>query len=213
MIYILMGAPGAGKGTQADLLVERQGFVKVSTGDALRNQIKQGTEVGQKASGYMSAGQLVPDEILLEILKAELRDKRDEKVLLDGYPRNLSQAETLMEISEQKPIKAAIHIDVDQQQLIERLSGRRVCSQCGATFHVQYNPPKANGVCDRCSVELVQRPDDHEEKVKVRLQVYEETTKPVLDFYKNRKLYHYVDGNGTTEDVYERLVKTLNEVD
>ncbi|MFW7378057.1 MAG: adenylate kinase [Oligoflexus sp.] len=211
MIFVLMGAPGAGKGTQADMLVEDEGYVKISTGDALRRQIQLGTDIGKKASGYMSAGELVPDEILLEILKAELLDKKDKVVLLDGYPRNVAQAQTLQEVSKTKPIKGAIHIDVETAQLVERLSGRRTCSNCGASYHVAYSPPTKDGVCDRCSGQLVQRPDDQEDKVKVRLQVYEENTKPVLDFYKNLGIYRHVDGSGAPTEVNKRVRQAVGE--
>ena len=130
MIIVLTGAPGAGKGTQADLLVEKLGFRKISTGDALRRQIKLGTEVGQKASAVMAAGKLVPDDVLLDILKAELGDSSDEKILLDGYPRNLAQAETLQSLSDTYPVKAAVHLDVDDTVLMSRLCGRRTCGVC-----------------------------------------------------------------------------------
>lgn len=212
MILVLMGAPGAGKGTQADMLVEKEGFVKVSTGDALRRQIQLGTEIGKKASGIMAAGELVPDHILLEILKAELEDKADKVVLLDGYPRNLTQAQTLQEVSRTKAVRGVIHIDVDSEELVERLSGRRTCSNCGASYHVVYGPPKSEGVCDRCGGAIVQRPDDQEDKVKVRLQVYEENTKPVLDFYKNRGLYHHIDGSGSVEEVNARIRLAIKEI-
>jgi len=214
MIFVLMGAPGAGKGTQADMLVEREGFVKVSTGDALRRQIQQDTEIGKKASGFMSAGELVPDDVLLQILMAELLDKKDQVVLLDGYPRNLAQAQTLQEMSKakSKPIRGAIHIDVATEQLVERLSGRRTCGNCGASYHVVYSPTKKDGICDRCSGATVQRPDDQEDKVKVRLRVYEDNTKPVLDFYQERDLYRHVDGSGAVIEVNHRISQTIREI-
>lgn len=211
MIYVLIGAPGAGKGTQADLLVQSGGFAKLSTGDALRNQIKLGTDVGKEASSYMSEGKLVPDDILLEILRAELADKSDEKVILDGYPRNLEQAKTLMDL-DGISIKGAVHIDVPNDDLIKRLTGRQVCSQCGSSYHVDFSPPKKQGVCDKCSGEIVQRPDDAADKVAVRLQVYEENTKPVLDYFRDLGLYIRVDGTGSGEAVQERLVRALNSL-
>ncbi|SME88768.1 adenylate kinase [Pseudobacteriovorax antillogorgiicola] len=212
MIVVITGAPGAGKGTQADLLVEKQGFRKISTGDALRRQIKLGTEVGKKASELMSAGKLVPDDVLLDILKAELAATTEEKILLDGYPRNLSQAETLKTLKEQYPVKAALHLDVDSDVLMSRLCGRRTCGNCGASFHVNFSPPKVEGVCDRCGGQLQQRPDDNEEKVRVRLDVYENETKPVLDFYQGEGLYVRVDGNGSTEEVFERISKAIQSL-
>jgi len=207
MIFVLMGAPGAGKGTQADLLVAKAGFRKISTGDALRRQIKLGTDVGKSASSYMEQGKLVPDEVLLDILRAELGDNKEEKLLLDGYPRNLHQAQTLKGISQTNPIKAAIHLDVDSSLLMTRLCGRRTCSNCGASFHIEYSAPKVDGTCDRCGGDLVQRPDDNEEKVGVRLSVYDKETKPVLDFYRKEGIYQHVDGNGETNVVFERLLK------
>ena len=209
MIFVLTGAPGAGKGTQADLLVEKAGFRKISTGDALRKQIKLGTEVGKNASSYMEQGKLVPDSVLLDILKAELGEDKEEKLLLDGYPRNLAQAETLDTFSEINPIKGAIHLDVDQGALMTRLCGRRTCTNCGATFHMEFSPPKVDGVCDKCNGDLAQRPDDNEEKVRVRLEVYENETKPVLDYYRNKGMYARVDGNAETDVVFQRLIDVI----
>ncbi|MCX6129067.1 MAG: adenylate kinase [Proteobacteria bacterium] len=209
MIVILTGAPGAGKGTQADLLAQRQGFKKISTGDALRKHIKQGTEIGTKAKTYMAEGKLVPDEVLLGILHFELESAGPMPILLDGYPRNLAQAKALQGIVGGNGISGAVHLDVDQSSLIARISGRRTCSNCGASFHVLTNPSKDGDRCDRCSGELVQRPDDVEDKVRVRLAVYESETRPVLDFYRERGLYHRVDGNGSTEDVYQGLAGKL----
>ena len=210
MIVVLTGAPGAGKGTQADLLVERDGFHKLSTGDALRRQIKLGTEVGKKAGAVMAEGRLVSDEILLDILKAELGSLGEGKVLLDGYPRNLAQAKTLETLSDEYPISGAIHLDVKSSALMSRLCGRRVCGDCGASFHLEFGPPKLEGVCDKCGGVLTQRPDDNEEKVKVRLNVYESDTKPILDFYKDKGLYHRVEGLGNTEEVYTRLKEAVS---
>lgn len=205
MILILTGAPGAGKGTQADLLADRDGFRKISTGDALRNQIKKGTEIGLKASGYMSAGKLVPDDILLSVLKAEMEAAAGQKILLDGYPRNVNQAESLDKICPNGAVAGVVHLDVAREALITRLSGRRVCSQCGSSFHLTLNPPRTDGICDRCGGSMTQRPDDSAEKVAIRLDVYESETKPVLEFYKARGLYRKVDGNRGTEDVYRQI--------
>jgi adenylate kinase len=205
MIIVLTGAPGAGKGTQADLLVERDSFTKISTGDALRRQVKNGTQIGKEAAVYMEEGRLVPDDVLLGILKAELVEAGSNNVILDGYPRNLGQAKTLNSMSEEFPVTAAIHLDVPNEDLVRRISGRRVCGQCSAGYHVSYSPPAVEEKCDKCDHELVQRPDDTYEKVLVRLEIYEEQTKPVLDYYEEQGKYRLLDGNGTTEEVYQSL--------
>ncbi len=213
MIVVLTGAPGAGKGTQADLLAKRLGFRKISTGDALRRQVKLQTEIGKKADALMSAGRLVSDDVLLEILRTEVGTNSAEKILLDGYPRNVAQAATLKNAMQGvHPVKAAIHLDVERDQLIGRLSGRRVCGKCGATFHVESNPSKVAGVCDVCGSELVRRSDDDPGKVAVRLDVYERDTKPILDFYRREGLYHVVKGDGELETVYGDLAKLVDAV-
>lgn len=209
MIVLLAGAPGAGKGTQADLLAERAGFRKISTGDALRRQTKLGTDIGKKAKSFMESGRLVPDDVLFDVLKAELGMDPQEKILLDGYPRNISQAETLETMDAIHPVRAAIHLDVSREDLISRLSGRRVCSDCGATYHVATSPSRVSGKCDKCGGTVSQRADDEEGKVRVRLEVYETETKPILDFYKKKGLYRRIDGNGTTESVYSDLIEAL----
>ncbi len=211
MITVLFGAPGAGKGTQADLLADRLGYKKISTGDALRKHIRSGTEVGLKARSYMDEGKLVPDDVLLEVLGSELLSSGNANVLLDGYPRNTAQAEALGALVKSKGIRYCIHLDVNSNVLVDRISGRRTCSSCGSTYHITYNPSKVFGVCDRCGGDTVQRPDDSEDKVKVRLAVYEQQTKPVLEFYKNAGLYRRVDGTGTTQEVFERICATLNQ--
>lgn len=211
MIVVLTGAPGAGKGTQADYLSQRCGFRKLSTGDALRKHVKAGTEIGKIAGSIMERGELVPDDVLFGILKAELGTVGpNEVVLLDGYPRNISQAETLETLKATQPVKAAIHLDVPREELISRLSGRRVCGSCGATFHVTENPPKKAGVCDKCSGALQQRADDKPEAVAVRLDVYEKNTRPILDFYEKKGLYRQVKGKGAPEAIYSDLKSVID---
>ncbi len=212
MIILLTGAPGAGKGTQAELLAERDHFRKISTGDALRAQIRLGTPVGLKAKAFMEEGRLVPDDVLFEVLKAELGTNKNERILLDGYPRNIAQAKTLESMADTHPVKAAIHLDVDRGELIARISGRRVCGQCGATFHAESNPTKKPGVCDKCGGSVTQRKDDEEAKVRVRLEVYDNETKPILEFYKNESLYHCINGNGDTEEVYAAVKKEMQRI-
>ena len=203
MIVVLTGAPGAGKGTQADLVSEKLGFKKISTGDALRRQIQIGSDIGKEAQGFMSEGRLVPDEVLLGILKTELDGAGTQPVLLDGYPRNLSQAKALQEIVGKGMIKAAIHLDVDYKFLTNRITGRRTCPNCGASYHVVNSKPLVEGVCDKCGGRLVQRPDDEEQTT--RLQIYENDTRPILDFYRDLGLYYRVDGNSSTSQVFQDL--------
>lgn len=213
VILILTGAPGAGKGTQADLIAHRLGFKKFSTGDVLRKHIKMGTEIGKKAETIIVGGNLVPDDILFTIVKNELDlYKPDDKVLLDGYPRTVKQAYDLQSLSQNHPVKMVIQLDVNKQNLTERLSGRRVCSQCGKSFHIKFNPSNKGESCDVCGGLLEQRADDYPDKIAVRLSVYENETKPVIDFYKNQGVFTLIDGNGTTEQIYKRLesiIKTL----
>lgn len=206
MIIVLMGAPGAGKGTQADLLVEKSGYRKISTGDALRKHVKLGTKVGKIAGEIMARGELVPDSVLLEVLKEEMGTNKSEVIILDGYPRNLSQAETLKQLVEEThPVKGCIHLDVARSDIVSRLSGRRVCTGCGATYHVLANPPKSEGVCDKCSAALYQRADDDSKSVSVRLDVYDSTTQPVLDYYRQRGLYCRINGAGVTDEIFREL--------
>jgi adenylate kinase len=213
MIVLLTGAPGAGKGTQADLLAQRDGYRKFSTGDALRKHVKLGTEIGKVAGAIMERGELVPDDVLFRILKEELATMGPKDVvLLDGYPRNIAQAETLETLKATQPVKAAIHLDVPRDELISRLSGRRVCSACGATYHVRENPPKKEGVCDKCGGAVTQRADDKPESVAVRLDVYEKNTRPILDFYAKKGLYKQVKGLGTPESIYKDLKRVIDSL-
>lgn len=209
MIVVLTGAPGAGKGTQADLLAERLGYRKLSTGDALRKHVKAGTEIGKVAGQIMERGELVPDDVLFGIIKAELNGKSSDVYLLDGYPRNISQAETLATLEAVHPVKAVIHLDVPRPELVSRLSGRRVCQSCGATYHVTSNPSKRPGVCDKCGGALQQRADDNPDSVAVRLDVYEKNTRPILDHYQKKGLYLKVNGLGSTEGIYKDLKGSL----
>jgi adenylate kinase len=210
MIIVLMGAPGAGKGTQADLLVERSGYRKISTGDALRKHVKLGTHVGKQAGEIMARGELVPDQVLLQVLKEEIGSNPKEVIILDGYPRNLSQAETLKGVVEgTHPVVGCMHLDVSRQDIVSRLSGRRVCSGCGASFHITANPPKKDGVCDKCAASLYQRPDDDPKSISVRLDVYDKTTEPVLDYYRKRGLYRKINGGGVTNEIFKELTGAI----
>lgn len=210
MITILTGPPGAGKGTQADMLVENGNFGKLSTGDALRSQIKAGSEIGKKAESYMANGKLVPDDVLLKVLTAELSKVKGRKILLDGYPRNMVQVETLEGLASEYPVTTVVDIQVPRDQLVERICGRRVCSGCGASYHMTFSPPAADETCVKCGYKVQQRPDDSEEKASVRLEVYESETRPILDYYEKRGICQHVDGRGDVKEVFGRISKSIS---
>jgi len=209
MIVLLIGAPGAGKGTQADRLAESAGFRKISTGDALRNQVKLKTPVGNQAAEIMARGDLVPDNVLFEIVKSELGDDASELILLDGYPRTVNQARDLEKLEVRHRVAAVIYLEVNDDAIIERLSGRRVCRSCGATFHATTTPPRSAGTCDRCGSELVQRQDDQPQSIQTRLNVYAQATKPVIDFYKQKQLVRTVNGVGSSDEVFSSIQAIL----
>ncbi|MBP9708550.1 MAG: adenylate kinase [Oligoflexales bacterium] len=213
MIFVFIGPPGAGKGTQAKLLVDEFGYRQISTGEALRKHVKDGTPLGLKVKAVMERGELVSDAILLDILNAEVGSRAEEKVILDGYPRNLEQAKTLQSYKMAHKIAGAVFLDIDLERLTERLTGRRVCENCGMNYHVKWNPTKSAGVCDKCgSKAVVQRPDDALEKVETRLAIYEEQTRPVLDFYRSKGLLHAVDGNRAVDLVNQDLRRVMEKL-
>ena len=201
MIFLLLGAPGAGKGTQGDLIVKETDALKLSTGDSLRKHIKDNTELGKVAAGFVNAGNLVPDDLIIKIIKEELSKTNDRIVLLDGFPRNISQCSALDEIIGEE-ICGALHIHVEEEVLMDRILGRRLCSNCGAIFHQKYSPSKKDGKCDLCNSELVVRPDDEEFKVKNRLKVYNNETSHIIDYYKDRGLYHKINGDRDAKKVF-----------
>lgn len=209
-MIILLGAPGAGKGTQADLLVDKFGYVKLSIGDALRRQIKLGSEVGKEVEALVNTGKLVDDDTILKVLKAELSANDPSKVLLDGYPRNINQATTLAAMTQDYPLEMVIHFDLDTSEIVDRITGRRSCGNCGASFHVKFNPPKKTDICDRCGSGLSQRADDTEEKVKIRLGVYEEQTKPVVEYYRKQGLYHRIDASQPVDQVHWQVLSAVD---
>jgi adenylate kinase len=196
---LLLGPPGAGKGTQSSNIVEEYGVDHVTTGDALRANKDMETEHGTPRE-YMEAGELVPDPVVNEIVKAAIEDA--DGFVLDGYPRNLSQAEYLDEITD---LDLVALLDVDHSELVDRLTGRRVCDDCGTNFHVDFAPPEEGGVCDECGGELIQRDDDTEETVKERLNVFDENTQPVIDYYDEEGELVRIDGEGTPDEVWADL--------
>jgi len=209
---ILLGPPGAGKGTQAEKIVEKYGIPQISTGDIFRANIKGGTELGKKAQEYMNKGELVPDELVVEIVKDRLeQDDCKEGFMLDGFPRTVFQAEKLDEFLTGKGIGIdhVLNIDVDPSELIDRIAGRRVCRQCGATFNVATKPTKVEGVCDVCGGEVYQRTDDNRETVENRINVYFEQTAPLVDYYAKADNLTSIDGSQKMAKVFEDIVRVL----
>lgn len=214
MNLILMGPPGAGKGTQAVRLHEKLGIPHLSAGDMLREHVKLETELGRKAKAIMARGELVPDSLVSEMVGKRLAQPDVKRgFLLDGYPRNLSQALTLDEIlsSLAQGIDQVLALRVAQEELVRRLTGRRVCGQCGAGYHLVSQPPRQPERCDRCGGELAQRPDDREEVVRERLRVYEEQTRPLLDHYRQLGLLSELEGTGSPESITASLVRAIEE--
>lgn len=212
MNILFMGPPGAGKGTQAQLIVNEFGIPHISTGDAFRLAIKQGTPIGIKAKEFMDQGLLVPDDVTIGIVEERLQQSDCEKgFLLDGFPRTLSQAEALDGILDRlnTGLDHVINLKVDRDKLLARLTGRRICKSCGSSYHVIFNPPKEEGVCDKCGGELYQRSDDNEESVGTRLDEYLTKTAPLLSFYENKGLLREVDGDKEIDAVSAEIVSLL----
>ncbi|HID10767.1 MAG TPA: adenylate kinase [Candidatus Latescibacteria bacterium] len=212
MRLVLFGPPGAGKGTQAKKLQTKLGIPQISTGDILREARRQGTELGRRAAEYMDQGELVPDEVILELVRERLSqpDCRDGFVL-DGFPRTIPQAEGLEGILEEmgRPLDRVVSLTVPDEVIVERLSARRVCGRCGQEYNLKTCPPRWDEVCDRCGGELVQRPDDRPETIRERLRVYKEKTEPLGSFYRERGLWAKVDGVGGVEEVFGRVRRAL----
>lgn len=214
MKIIMLGAPGAGKGTQAKMIAEKCGIPHISTGDIFRANIKNGTELGAKAKEYMDKGLLVPDELVCDLVVDRIQQADCEKgYILDGFPRTIPQAEALenaLNAIEQK-LDYAIDIDVPDENIINRMSGRRACVGCGATYHVLFNPTKVEGKCDVCGESLILRDDDKPETVKKRLDVYHTQTQPLIDFYTERNVLVEVDGTQSMDKVFDDIMKILGE--
>ena len=214
MKIIMLGAPGAGKGTQAKKIAAKYSIPHISTGDIFRANIKNGTELGLKAKSYMDAGGLVPDEITIGMLLDRIHQADCENgYVLDGFPRTIPQAESLTEALKKngEAIDFAVNVDVPDENIINRMSGRRACLNCGATYHIVYNAPKTENVCDTCGQELVLRDDDKPETVKKRLDVYHDQTQPLIDYYAKAGVLKEVDGTVDMEDVFQAIVSVLGE--
>ena len=213
MHILLMGPPGAGKGTQAAELVKAFAIPHISTGDMFRAAIKGGTELGKLANSYIKDGKLVPDEVTIGIVRERLaKDDCKKGFILDGFPRTVEQAEALNGILQDLGLSLTrvLNINVPAADLIARAVGRRICKKCGATYHVKFNPPKQDGICDECGSELFQRADDTEETMKNRLSVYEASTKPLIDYYEKAGVYTEVDGRQAIDKVTAELIAVLN---
>jgi len=213
MKIIMLGAPGAGKGTQAQMICDKYNIPHISTGDLFRSNIKNGTELGKKAKEYMDKGQLVPDELTVELLLDRVANEDCKNgYVLDGFPRTIPQAKVLDdELSKlNDKVDFAINVDVPDENIVRRMSGRRACLKCGATYHIEYIPSKQEGICDRCGSELVQRDDDKPETVKNRLSVYHDQTQPLISFYEEKGILKTVDGTKDMNDVFADIVNLFN---
>ncbi|MDO5539658.1 MAG: adenylate kinase [Eubacteriales bacterium] len=212
MKIIMLGAPGAGKGTQAKRIAAKYDIPHISTGDIFRANIKEGTELGKKAKTYMDQGLLVPDELVVDLVADRIqKDDCKNGFVLDGFPRTIPQAESLdaaLEKLEQK-MDYAIDVDVPDENIVSRMSGRRACAGCGATYHIQFNPTKTEGICDACGDKLILRDDDKPETVQKRLDVYHDQTQPLIQYYEKAGILESVDGTMAMDDVFEAIVKIL----
>lgn len=212
MRIILLGPPGAGKGTQAAGIVEKYNIPHISTGDIFRKNIKEGTDLGKKAKGFIDQGLLVPDELTVGLVTDRISQADCANgFMLDGFPRNVAQAQHLDEYLKEVGISLStvVNIEVDKDILVGRAVGRRICKACGATYHVEFNPPKVDGVCDVCGGELYQRADDNEETVSKRIQVYLDETKPLVDYYSKEGIIANINGEQSIDKVFEDIVKAL----
>jgi adenylate kinase len=213
MNIILFGPPGAGKGTQAKKMADFYGIPQISTGDILRANVRQGTELGRAAKAYMDKGELVPDDVLIGIIKNRLKEPDCQKgFILDGYPRNIPQADALAAILDEidKPIDVVLNLEVPDEELVERISARLMCS-CGASFHRTFNPSKKEGVCDACGGKIYQREDDKEEAVQNRLNVYKKQTQPLIDYYSKKGILVTLDGTKKIDEVFGDIKAILKK--
>lgn len=214
MKIIMLGAPGAGKGTQAKLIAKKYAIPHISTGDIFRENIKNGTDLGKLAKGYMDRGELVPDEVVVKLVVDRIKaDDCADGFILDGFPRTIPQAESLTEAlaREKMALDYAIDVEVPDEVIIKRISGRRACTQCAAIYHVDFQPPKREGICDTDGSELVLRNDDKPETVLKRLNVYHAQTQPLIDYYKKEEILFAVDGTRSTDDVFSEIEEHLGD--
>ncbi len=214
MRLILLGPPGAGKGTQAKVLSQKLNLVHLSTGDIFRESAKRSDEIGQRLAGYMQRGQLVPDEIVNQIVIKKLKDKRiQNRFILDGYPRTKAQATVLDEFLaiNKIPLDIVVYMQTSEQVIIGRLTGRRICEKCGANYHIKNIPPKKDGICDICRGRLIQRDDDKKETVLKRIKVYNQQTAGLIDYYKNKGFLHTVSGDLEVDKLYKILHELFNQ--
>jgi adenylate kinase len=210
----MLGPPGAGKGTQARLLAERAAAAHVASGDLLRDAIRAGSALGAEARKYMERGQLVPDDLVLKLIEERMQqDDARRGFILDGFPRNTAQADALgaMLARAGRPIDRVIVLDVPVEEIVRRSSGRRTCRACGATYHVAFDPPRVAGRCDKCGGELYQREDDKEETVRARIKVYQQSTRPLVEYYERMGLVARISGVGRPEEIQARILKKLDQ--
>jgi len=211
---VFLGPPGAGKGTQSEQIIKDFGIVQVSTGDILRSAVKEGSELGKLAKEYMNEGKLVPDDIIIGIVKERLKEKDCQNgFILDGFPRTIPQAEALDKMLKDDlniSLTHVISLEVDDEKIIERLTGRRFCSQCGRVYHISFDPPEKEGICDECHTQLIQRDDDKEETIKKRLKVYHDQTEQLKDYYGKQNILTTVDGEKSPDDVYKNIKDILS---
>jgi len=214
MNLILLGPPGAGKGTQAQLMVDRYHIPQISTGDILRAAVKDKTPLGVKAKGFMDQGKLVPDELVVGIIEERLKAADCHPgFILDGFPRTIAQAEALQPILSKmgRSIDHVVNIEVEDEELVRRLTGRRTCKNCGAMFHIVFHAPKREGICDRCGGTLYQREDDKEETIRTRLKEYQKQTSPLIKYYQQKKTLRSIQGVGEQEQIFEQIVRLLDK--
>lgn len=210
MDFILLGPPGAGKGTQAKLMVDKWNIPQISTGDILRAAVREGTTLGVEAKGFMDRGELVPDRVVIGIIAERLTEEDAVNgFILDGFPRTIPQAEALQQILDglDRAIDHVISIEVEDEELVTRLTGRRMCKECGESFHVVFNPSSSEGTCDRCSGELYQRDDDKEDTIRQRLAVYSEQTQPLIAHYEEQGRLRRIPGTGSIENIFSRVLE------
>ncbi len=212
MRLVLLGAPGAGKGTQAKKLIEKYGIPQISTGDILRKAVADATPLGKEAKSYMDKGELVPDSVVIGLVKERIvQDDCKRGYILDGFPRNTSQADALDKVLAEMnaPLDVALSVDVDKDYLMKRLTGRRTCKACQQMYNVFFSSPLKEGVCDKCGGELYQRDDDKEETIKKRLDVYESQTAPLIKYYSGKGILHSVQGEGSIDDIFKEICSLL----